>query len=252
METEQQVGRTARASVINPSGRDIQRFLETMASGSGLESERFESDQYLNDVIAKPWGHEYRAYADTFYDVWKLSIGEGQSTSVHCHPRKETMLLCLSGKGRVHLLNHTRPLVALDYVHLRKGIFHGTENIGSTPLELIEVETPRNKLDLVRIKDRYGRQGQAYERATVPRGIPPLERAPYGVGAVIRPVGGRFRFGLRAGLDLIGRRDPQLLFAVSLGLRTLFDQDIHVVAADRLEARAIHREDMYLTISHNQ
>jgi mannose-6-phosphate isomerase-like protein (cupin superfamily) len=251
MEAESQP-RSAIRSVINPSGRDVQRFLETMASAPSLETERIESDHYLNEVIAKPWGHEYRAYADSIYDVWKLSIAEGQSTSVHCHPRKETMLLCLAGRGRVHLLNHTRPLAALDYVHLRKGIFHGTENVGNTPLELIEVETPRNKLDLVRIQDKYGRKGKGYERATVPKDIRALEPAPYGSSACIRRECGRFRFDLRAGLDLVTRRDPHLLFAVSLGLRTLFDQDIHVVAADRLEARAVHREDMYLTVSQTQ
>jgi mannose-6-phosphate isomerase-like protein (cupin superfamily) len=241
-----------RFAVINPSGRDVKRFLESVANGPGLEVERSETDLYLNDVIEKPWGHEYRIYADTYYDVWKLSIGPEQSTSVHCHPRKETMLLCLAGHGRVHLLNHTRPLRPLDTVHLRKGIFHGTENIGKVPLELIEVETPRNKLDLVRIQDKYGRQGKGYERTTLTQNVPPLRAAPYGTRASLRASDARFRYGLRAGLDLLCRPDPSLLFAVSLGLASIFDQDIHVVPRTGFEPGAIHREDLYLTISHNQ
>src|SRR5437016_11556768 len=98
------------------------------------------------------------------YDIWKSTLLPGMATSMHCHPRKDTALLCLSGTGRLSLVQASHLLATGDVAYLPKGVFHATENVGQTPLELVEVETPRNKLDLVRLTDRYGRAGASYEQ----------------------------------------------------------------------------------------
>lgn len=114
----------------------------------------------------KPWGHEYRIYIDTVHDIWKLSLKAGHKTSTHCHPRKDTILLCLSGSGRLRSCDDEQVIYAGDYVHIKKGAFHSTENIGNDSLDLIEVEMPRNKFDLVRSTDHYGRAQTEYEAET--------------------------------------------------------------------------------------
>lgn len=133
------------------------------ATESHYANEDFTKDKYLNDFISKPWGHEYRIYIDNIYDVWKLTITPGHETSIHCHPRKDTVLLCLSGEGRFRCTYGARNVKQGDFVHVKKGAFHSTENIGDTDLDLVEVEMPRNKFDLVRIEDNYGRASSGYE-----------------------------------------------------------------------------------------
>lgn len=69
------------ATAASPSGiraalsnQDILRFEEAMLASTwkALESERFDQDLYLDEVIPKPWGLEFRVYCDTFFDLWKL------------------------------------------------------------------------------------------------------------------------------------------------------------------------------------
>ena len=44
-----------------------------------------------------------------------------------------------------------------------KGVFHQTTATSNSGAFLMEIETPVNKRDLVRLKDKYGREGEGYE-----------------------------------------------------------------------------------------
>lgn len=216
-----------------------------------LQAEQFDSTmhEYLDDVIPKPWGYEFRVYADDLYDVWKLCLFPGQGTSVHCHPRKETALLCLAGSGQMRLLGREQAVAAGNVVLLGKGVFHGTENNGHDNLHLVEVEVPRNKFDLVRLRDRYGRQGTQYEteRMETDALLRPGNLTPHSkFRATVHRDG--FLFGIRAGLDLVTRPDPHLLFAVSLSVGDALDHTITVHRAS-IVGRAVSPEHLYLTIS---
>jgi len=221
------------------------------ATATSLQAEQFESTahEYLDDVLSKPWGYEFRVYADDLYDVWKLCLRPGQGTSIHCHPRKETALLCLAGTGRMSFLHGDQPVVEGDVALMGKGVFHGIENTGSGDLHLVEVEVPRNKFDLVRLRDRYGRQETQYENerqetdALLRSGhLTPLSK----FRTSVRRDG--FRFGIRAGLDVVTRPDPGLLFAVSLSVGDALDHAITALPA-ALTDTAVAPEQLYLTIS---
>jgi mannose-6-phosphate isomerase-like protein (cupin superfamily) len=214
----------------SPSASDVMTFARALPDSDLSTTEHFEKDVYLDGIIPKPWGHEYRVYADLLYDVWKLSIDPGERTSTHCHPRKETALLCLSGKGRVQRLSRQYDISIGDVVLLRKGVFHATENIGDEPLELIEVETPRNKLDLVRVKDKYGRQGQGYETRTIDGPIASMASVVHTSAGKLRSLSLHHAYKLEVvrGAELVGH-DDDVLFAVSLSLRQAFTHDIRVV-----------------------
>ena len=217
-----------------------------------LETERFARDLYLNEVIAKPWGLEFRVYCDTFFDVWKLTLLPGKSTSTHCHPRKETALLCLAGSGRISFLNHeSYSVTSGDVVFIPKGVFHSTENMGDSTLELVEVETPRNKFDLVRLSDRYGRSSAGYEQEAMNYELAEMQSLHYIAEARLRTFCHqyRFRFGVKGALELIGRETPGLMFVVPLSLKSAFLQTIQVHKT--VDPATLDESVFYLTIAQN-
>jgi mannose-6-phosphate isomerase-like protein (cupin superfamily) len=120
-----------------------------------------EQNEFKNVYCEKPWGKEFLYFENTDVAVWYLKIDKGQSTSMHCHPNKKTALLILDGIAEFSFLNDSRHLYAFDKVMIRSGVFHQTKAI--TDLRLLEFETPRDKYDLIRLEDRYGRAGTAYE-----------------------------------------------------------------------------------------
>lgn len=168
------------------SHKDIEMVTSELLSGQSLTFENFLNDLYLDEFINKPWGHEYRVYSDLFIDVWRLHIEPKQATSMHCHPRKETLLLCLKGSVIVSFLDQQKLLTGGDFVFIPKGVFHSTESVSDNPAHLIEVETPRNKFDLIRKKDKYGRQGKGYETEFERQNIFPLTAIDSDVSKKIR------------------------------------------------------------------
>jgi mannose-6-phosphate isomerase-like protein (cupin superfamily) len=236
---------------IAPTLSDARLFAQTVEAFSlSLQSEQFNGDSHLDQAIKKPWGYEYRVYADNLYDVWKLCITPGQGTSLHCHARKETALLCLRGVGHVQFLEHGYTVSAGDYLSIGRGVFHSTTNIGEEDLHLVEVELPRNKLDLIRSADAYGRSGGVYERKLLDDGENnPLRYCSHLKGARIRTrcLENTYGFGLYAGSDLLELPPAANLFLVSLHLINALHQNIQVFPPGH--GRAIEPDGLYLAIS---
>ena len=121
---------------------------------------------YNTNIVKKPWGYEYLAYENENVGLWFLYIAPGQSTSMHCHPKKTTGLVLLDGTAEVSFLADKRQLNALDKVMIRRGLFHSTKAISDTGAFIFEIETPVDKQDLVRLNDQYGRASKPYEDDT--------------------------------------------------------------------------------------
>ncbi|MGI9098263.1 MAG: cupin domain-containing protein [Solirubrobacteraceae bacterium] len=119
---------------------------------------------YLDRLIYKPWGSEFRVYEDDLADVWCLHVRAGHRTSLHCHLRKRTALLCLDGRGTLSTLGGVqhalRPGVVL---HIEPGAYHRTTADARSNLRLVEIETPKDKFDLLRIEDDYRSVDEPYE-----------------------------------------------------------------------------------------
>jgi len=115
-----------------------------------------------NNVVKKPWGYEYLAYENDNVGLWFLDIKKNQSTSMHCHPTKTTGLVLLDGIAEVSFLSDKRILQGLDKVMIRRGLFHSTKALSDSAL-VLEIETPKDKQDLVRLSDKYGRESKPYE-----------------------------------------------------------------------------------------
>lgn len=129
-----------------------------------MELDRSMTDAIYDEVIVdKPWGHEYLMYRNRDVALWCLFLRRGERTSLHCHPRKKTGLVVLSGSLELRFLNNSTVLVPPANVMIRAGLFHQSAADLGSDVVLIEVESPVNKADLVRLDDTYGRQKTGYD-----------------------------------------------------------------------------------------
>lgn len=108
----------------------------------------------------KPWGREL-LWAKTSQYVGKvLEVKKGESLSLQYHKTKEETLMCESGTcvfwigtDETHLeAHHLEPGEAL---HVPPGTYHRIE--ATSDCRLYEVSTPFLD-DVVRVKDKYGRE----------------------------------------------------------------------------------------------
>lgn len=202
------------------------------------------ADGYLDDLIRKPWGVEFRIYDDALIDVWMLHLKPGTRTSMHCHPRKDTVLLCVTGTGSMTIGDASRrPIEPGTVLRIEQGAAH--RSTATTGMTLIEIEMPRDKYDLVRLQDDAGRAGQGYEHLREPHPVafqtvtdgPPRAR--------LRPrCANRFHvFALERGRDV---RPEGLAFAICLDALGVLRREIEIALPDDLGA--IRAEQTYLTI----
>jgi mannose-6-phosphate isomerase-like protein (cupin superfamily) len=218
---------------------------------------------YLDRLIPKPWGSEFRVYEDDLADVWCLHLNSGQRTSLHCHPRKRTALLCLDGTGTVSTHSGARYAFQAGAVLLiEPGAYHRATADPRTSLRLVEVETPKDKFDLVRIEDDFRNVDEPYEgedRAALglldhhvaseaPLALRPFveQRLPGHRWARLRAQSStdRYRFSLENGKQV--RTSTDLVFAIARHPRAMTPLELTVLGAPCLRMAA--SEAVYLTI----
>ena len=123
---------------------------------------------YDNRVVFKPWGYEYVVYrSGNNLSVTILNINSNKSTSLHCHPKKKTGFVLLSGKALIQLglwKQESKVYKSPSKLMIRTGLFHSIKCISKKPLIALEFETPVAKNDLVRYYDKYGRENISYEK----------------------------------------------------------------------------------------
>ena len=118
---------------------------------------------YKDVIVKKPWGYEYLAYENEYVGLWFLKINENQKTSFHCHPHKTSGLLVLRGEAKVSFFDNEYIVKAGQKIMVRKGLFHSTKSVSEKGTLIFEIETPKEKSDLVRLNDIYGRTAKPYE-----------------------------------------------------------------------------------------
>ncbi len=125
-----------------------------------------ESLESFHDVLVKkPWGCEYLIFENNDVAIWILEIKPGQQTSMHCHPKKNTSLIVLGGQAVCGTLKQQYPLSARQGMYLGKKVFHQSANPGNETIVMMEIESPIDKYDLVRLEDGYGRVDCGYENS---------------------------------------------------------------------------------------
>ena len=87
-------------------------------------------------------------------------------TSLHCHPNKKTGFILLNGKVKIQLglwKSESKIYQSPNKLMIRTGLFHQTTALSKKGIYALEFETPVDKNDLVRFKDKYGRKYKPYE-----------------------------------------------------------------------------------------
>ena len=115
-------------------------------------------------VVQKPWGYEYLVYENPEVALWLLYIERGKGTSLHCHPKKTTGLILLEGEAELGFIADSKIIQGPSKQMIRRGLFHSTKALSSPGVFLLEIETPNDKEDLVRLFDEYGRSAAGYEQ----------------------------------------------------------------------------------------
>jgi len=113
--------------------------------------------------VDKPWGHEVWWALTERYVGKLLHVKKGESLSLQYHRVKDETILLQSGR----LLFETRPageerdlhrieMKPGDTFHITPGTLH--RMTGLEDCDIVEVSTPELE-DVVRLEDRYGREG---------------------------------------------------------------------------------------------
>jgi GDPmannose 4,6-dehydratase len=129
-----------------------------------LESDLNECISEVNNsklYVNKPWGYEHTIFKDTECLLWRLIIKNGESTSLHCHPKKRTMMIVLKGAINLNLNDKVYLLNQFESKIIEKGEYHSSEAINGDA-EVIEIDSPPLVTDIIRKEDKYGREGKEY------------------------------------------------------------------------------------------
>jgi mannose-6-phosphate isomerase len=124
---------------------------------AGLDAWAFEPRR-----VDKPWGYELIwAQADTY--VGKvLFVKAGESLSLQFHNEKDESWLVYSGRAKLELGSVGEPMLKQEVIaegaafRFRPGTVHRVTALEDTTI--LEVSTPHLD-DVVRLDDRYGREG---------------------------------------------------------------------------------------------
>ena len=111
-------------------------------------------------IVPKPWGHEL-IWANTPLYVGKiLHIKAGQALSLQYHNHKDETIHLLRGELMYRVLDGDTltdiPLKVGESFRTEPGTIHQMEAV--TDCDVLEASTPHLD-DIVRLKDRYGREG---------------------------------------------------------------------------------------------
>ena len=132
---------------------------------SGIDSPNIASlDRWAFEVkrIEKPWGHELIWALSETYCGKVLFVKAGAALSLQFHREKDESWLVQSGRAKLELGDVGQKLLTEEVIgagaafRYRPGTVHRITAIEDTTI--LEVSTPHLD-DVVRLEDRYGREG---------------------------------------------------------------------------------------------
>lgn len=123
---------------------------------------------YKNKICVKPWGHEFLVFENKNIGIWFLNIKKGHQTSLHCHFKKDTIIIVIKGSAKIMLMDDAAvSLSEMSSIFLPHNNFHGISSF-SDEVFLLEIEIFNDSLlfsdknDLLRINDIYNRKTTGY------------------------------------------------------------------------------------------
>jgi mannose-6-phosphate isomerase len=119
----------------------------------------------VSQRVDKPWGHEeIFAVVEGSYVGKTLHVNAGQALSLQYHHHKDETIAVLSGEAQMDVGEAVATLRTVDLpagssIHVPPGLLHRVRAV--TDAVLVEASTadPGWREDVVRLDDRYGRDG---------------------------------------------------------------------------------------------
>ena len=130
--------------------------------GKQQKSRFTDKDFNYQTVVFKPWGFEYLFMKNKECCGWMLHIITGSGTSVHCHAKKKTIVMVISGNLLLTTIYDRQFYKPGEIVLIDEKVFHAM----GAPLgnvRVIELEYPSDKTDAIRGVDFWSRKGKPYE-----------------------------------------------------------------------------------------
>ena len=107
----------------------------------------------------RPWGSFESLASGPGFQVKRIVVNARSALSLQSHQRRAEHWVMLSGVGRVECDDKTLDLHPNESTFIPKGSRHRLSNLGSAPIELIEVQVGDylGEDDIERFEDNYGR-----------------------------------------------------------------------------------------------
>ena len=147
---------TKDAVLVAPKDRvqDVKKLVERIKSGG-----RYEHS--LHREVFRPWGSYDSIDIGDRFQVKRLMVHPGGVLSLQMHHHRAEHWVVVSGTARITRGDETYLLEENQSTYIPIGVRHRIENPGRIPLHIIEVQSGAylGEDDIVRLEDRYGRQG---------------------------------------------------------------------------------------------
>jgi mannose-1-phosphate guanylyltransferase/mannose-6-phosphate isomerase len=119
-----------------------------------------QRDEYLvHKRVYRPWGYYEGLDSGERFQVKRIMVEPGKKLSLQMHRRRAEHWVVVSGKAKVTHGDETFVLSENESTYIPVGMRHRLENIGTTPLHLIEVQSGSylGEDDIERFEDDYKR-----------------------------------------------------------------------------------------------
>jgi len=119
------------------------------------------SEHALHREVHRPWGSYDSIEQGPGYQVKRIVVKPGAAISLQLHHHRSEHWIVVAGRARITRGDEVFDLEANQSTYIPLGTKHRMENIGTEPLQIIEVQSGSylGEDDIVRFDDRYGREG---------------------------------------------------------------------------------------------
>ncbi|MEE9446064.1 MAG: mannose-1-phosphate guanylyltransferase/mannose-6-phosphate isomerase [Cocleimonas sp.] len=133
--------------------QDVKAIVEELRS-----SERSESE--LHREVYRPWGKYDSVDVGEHFQVKRITVKPGQSTSMQKHHHRAEHWIIVSGTAKITCDDKTFLCTENKSAFIPQGSKHRIANPGKILMEMIEVQTGNylGEDDIVRYEDNYGRR----------------------------------------------------------------------------------------------
>lgn len=110
--------------------------------------------------VNRPWGAFDSVDSGERFQVKRIFVKPGGRLSLQRHEKRAEHWVVISGTAKVTRGEEVFNLEENESTFIPKGVVHRLENLGDTPLEIIEVQTGTyfGEDDILRLEDEYGRK----------------------------------------------------------------------------------------------